>query len=41
MNIGFLIGRELWMMEQARIYAREHVHLLVTPRVTDTATLDR
>jgi len=40
-NIGFLIGAELWMMEQARIYAREHVHLLVTPRATDAVTFDR
>lgn len=40
-KIGFLIGTELWMTEQARIYAREHIHLLVTPRVTDAVTLDR
>jgi predicted amidohydrolase len=40
-SIGFLIGMELWMMEQARIYARELVHLLVTPRATDATTLDR
>jgi predicted amidohydrolase len=33
-NVGFLIGTELWMMNQAQAYGLEHVHLLLTPRST-------
>jgi N-carbamoylputrescine amidase len=40
-RIGFLICTELWDMEQARLYGLERVHLLVTPRVTAAATLDK
>lgn len=39
--IGFLICSELWAMEQARLYGKENVHLLVTPRLTSRATLDK
>jgi len=33
-NVGFLIGTELWMMNQAQAYGLEDVHLLLTPRST-------
>jgi len=33
-NVGFLIGTELWMMNQAQAYGLEEVHLLLTPRST-------
>jgi N-carbamoylputrescine amidase len=33
-NVGFLIGTELWMMNQVQAYALEDVHLLLTPRST-------
>ncbi len=38
---GFLICTELWMMEQARLYGLAGVHVLVTPRLTGPATLDK
>lgn len=40
-RLGFLICTELWHMEQARLYGLERVHLLVTPRLTAAATLDK
>jgi N-carbamoylputrescine amidase len=40
-QVGFLICTELWYFEQARLYGREGVHLLVTPRLTGGATLDK
>jgi N-carbamoylputrescine amidase len=33
-NVGFLIGTELWMMNQVQAYGLEEVHLLLTPRST-------
>jgi N-carbamoylputrescine amidase len=33
-NVGFLIGTELWMMNQVQAYGLEDVHLLLTPRST-------
>jgi N-carbamoylputrescine amidase len=33
-NVGFLVGTELWMMNQAQAYGLEEVHLLLTPRST-------
>jgi predicted amidohydrolase len=40
-SVGVLICSELWAMEQARLYGKENVHLLVTPRLTGAATLDK
>src|SRR5262245_9032007 len=40
-QVGFLICTELWYFEQARLYGLEGVHLLVTPRLTGGATLDK
>jgi N-carbamoylputrescine amidase len=33
-NLGFLIGTELWMMNQVQAYGLEDVQLLLTPRST-------
>lgn len=33
-NVGFLIGTELWMMNQVQAYGLEDVQLLLTPRST-------
>jgi N-carbamoylputrescine amidase len=33
-NVGFLIGSELWMMNQVQAYGLEGVQLLLTPRST-------
>lgn len=38
--IGSLICTELWAMEQARMHGDEGAHLLVTPRLTRSATLE-
>jgi N-carbamoylputrescine amidase len=40
-EIGFAIGSELWAMEHVRSYGQEDVNLLVTPRLTSAATLDK
>jgi len=40
-SAGVLICSELWAMEQARLYGKDNVHLLVTPRLTGAATLDK
>ena len=40
-NIGFEICTELWAMENARTYGRESVHIIVTPRATPKASLDK
>lgn len=40
-RLGFLICTELWDLEQARLYGLERVQLLVTPRLTAAATLDK
>lgn len=40
-QVGFAICTELWMMEQARRYGKAGVHVLVTPRMTEAATLDK
>jgi N-carbamoylputrescine amidase len=37
-SAGFLIGAELWLTEQARLYGMEHVHLLASPRATASAS---
>ncbi|MBN1779868.1 carbon-nitrogen hydrolase family protein [bacterium] len=40
-KIGFQICTELWSMEHARLYGREGVSIIVTPRATGKATLDK
>jgi predicted amidohydrolase len=40
-HIGFLICSELWAMEQARLYGKQNVHALVTPRLTGRSTRDK
>ena len=40
-DLGFLICTELWDMEQARLYGLEGTHVLLTPRLTSAATLDK
>jgi predicted amidohydrolase len=39
--IGFEICSELWFMERARTYGKTGVHLIVTPRATGKATLEK
>jgi N-carbamoylputrescine amidase len=33
-TVGMLIGSELWVMEQARVYGEDDVHIIAVPRVT-------
>jgi N-carbamoylputrescine amidase len=40
-RIGFLICTELWFMEKARHYGRAGVNLIVNPRATGCATLEK
>lgn len=40
-RIGFQICSELWSMEQARHYGKEGVSIIVTPRATIKASLDK
>ena len=40
-NVGFLICTELWCMDQARLYGLEGTQLVLTPRLTSAATLDK
>jgi N-carbamoylputrescine amidase len=40
-TLGFLICTELWFMDRARRYAKAGIHLLVTPRTTEMATVDK
>jgi len=39
-SVGFEICTELWMLDQARLYGKEGVHFIVTPRSTPWASLD-
>jgi predicted amidohydrolase len=41
LRIGFVICTELWFMERARAYGKAGIHLLVTPRATEPASLDK
>lgn len=41
LRIGFLICTELWFMQRARYYGKAGVNLIVTPRATERATLDK
>lgn len=38
---GFLVCSELWFPEHARGYGQQGAHLVLTPRCTEAATLDR
>jgi predicted amidohydrolase len=40
-RVGFQICTELWAMERARLYGKEGVGLIVTPRATGKASLDK
>lgn len=40
-KIGFAICTELWMFDQARLYGKQGVHMIVTPRATSVTTLER
>lgn len=40
-SIGFLICTELWAGDEVRAYGRSGVDLLVTPRATEAATVDK
>lgn len=39
-SVGFLFCSELWATDEARVYGREGVHLLLTPRSTAAAAFD-
>ena len=39
-RVGFEICTELWMLDHARLYGKEGVHIIVTPRATPQTTLD-
>ncbi|MGD8305002.1 MAG: nitrilase-related carbon-nitrogen hydrolase, partial [Desulfobacterales bacterium] len=40
-KVGFLICSELWFNQHARDYARQGVHLLVCPRATPKASVEK
>lgn len=40
-SMGLLICTELWFLEQARHYGRAGVELLLVPRATESATVDK
>ena len=40
-KVGFLICTELWFTQHARDYARQGVHLIVCPRATPKASVDK
>jgi predicted amidohydrolase len=40
-RIGFQICTELWSIERARLYGKEGVSIIVTPRATGKTTLDK
>lgn len=40
-RIGFLICSELWFNEHAREYMKQNVDILVTPRATPSASVDK
>jgi N-carbamoylputrescine amidase len=40
-RVGFLICTELWFTEHARSYGRSGAHLVVTPRATEAASVER
>lgn len=40
-RVGFAICTEIWFLERARAYGRQGAHLIVTPRATEKATVDK
>jgi N-carbamoylputrescine amidase len=40
-SVGFAICSELWFMNAARAYGQAGTHLLVTPRCTEAASVDK
>jgi N-carbamoylputrescine amidase len=40
-RVGFAICTELWAFDQARLYGKESIHIVVTPRATPRETLDK
>lgn len=41
MKVGFMICSDLWFAEHARGYARQGAHLVVNPRGTERASVDK
>lgn len=41
LRVGFMICTELWFTEHARRYGKDGAHLIVNPRVTEYATVDK
>ena len=41
LRMGMMICTEMWFTEHARIYAREGIHVLASPRATDISTVDK
>jgi predicted amidohydrolase len=40
-KIGFLICTEQWFMERGRLYGKQGVHIIVTPRATGKPTVEK
>jgi N-carbamoylputrescine amidase len=40
-SIGFLICTDLWFLDRARAYGRAGVHVILNPRGTERATVDK
>ncbi|MDQ3699184.1 MAG: carbon-nitrogen hydrolase family protein [Gemmatimonadota bacterium] len=40
-RVGFEICTELWAFDRARLYGKDSIHLIVTPRATPRTTLDK
>jgi N-carbamoylputrescine amidase len=41
LNAGVMLCTDLWFSEYARAYGKQGVHVIIVPRATSTATLDR
>jgi N-carbamoylputrescine amidase len=41
MKLGFLICTEQWFMERGRLYGKQGVHIIVTPRATGKPTIEK
>ena len=39
--VGFAVCTELWVTENSRLYGKEGVHIIVTPRATPKASLEK
>ncbi len=40
-KFGMMICTEMWFTEHARTFAKDGVHILVSPRATDVSTIDK